>query len=177
MNMFMKLGMLIVVTLLVLTARPAPGADDENDKYRAKETTLDLFGSGSLGQESINNITDDRTRHDLRAGAGAGLSYFVTRNLGLGGEAYSENTGHSFVDNASASLIGRLPLGHSGFAPYVYGGGGRQFDPVLLNFLHAGGGFEYRFTPRLGFFLDGRYVFTDETENHGVGRIGLRFVF
>ena len=177
MNKIIKLGVLVAGTVFILAAKPALGAHDENEKYRAKETTLDLFGTGSVGQETIDRVTDERVRHDLRIGAGVGLNYFITRNLGLGGEAYSENTGHSFVDNASVSLIGRFPLGHSGFAPYVYGGGGRQFDPALLNFLHAGGGVEYRFTRQLGLFVDARYVFTDETENHGVGRVGVRFAF
>jgi len=168
---------LLVATVVALATNVVLPAHADDDKYRARETTLDLFGSGSVGQETINHITDERVRDDLRIGAGAGLNYFVTRNLGFGGEAYSENTGHSFLDNASASLIGRFPLGQSGFAPYLYGGGGRQFDPTLLNFLHAGGGLEYRFTQKLGIFLDGRYVFTDETENHGLGRVGLRFAF
>ena len=81
------------------------------------------------------------------------------------------------MDNASLSLIGRLPLGRSGFAPYIYGGGGHQFDPIELNYLHAGGGLEYRFTRRLGLFVDARYVFTDETPNYGQGRVGLRIGF
>ena len=181
MKKLMKHGMLIGGTILMLAARPAFSAHGMNgnttEKYGAKEATLDLFGSGSVGQHTLNHINDETLKHDLRLGAGAGLNYFFTRNFGLGGEAYSENTGHSVVDNASLSLIGRLPLGQSGFAPYVYGGGGHQFDPIELNYLHAGGGLEYRFTRRLGLFVDARYVFTDETPNYGLGRVGLRLGF
>ena len=181
MKKLMKHGMLIGGTILLLAARPAFSAhgmnDDTAEKYGAKETTLDLFGTGSIGQRTLDNITDETVKHDLRLGAGAGLNYFFTRNLGLGAEAYSENTGHSVVDNASASLIARFPLGQSGFAPYVYGGAGHQFDPIELNYLHAGGGLEYRFTRRLGLFVDARYVFTDETENYGLGRVGVRIGF
>ena len=180
MKKLMKHGMLIG-TILLLVARPAFSAhdvhDDTTEKYRAKETTLDLFGSGSVGQHTLNHITDETIKEDLRLGAGAGLNYFFTRNLGLGAEAYSEDTGHSFVDNVSASLIARFPLGQSGFAPYVYGGVGHQFDPIALNYLHAGGGLEYRFTRRFGLFVDARYVFTDETENYGLGRLGFRLGF
>lgn len=181
MNKLLKHGILLGGTVLILAAKPAVGAsgvyNDDTDNYGAKEATLDLFGSGSVGQQTLNHITDAKIKHDLRLGAGAGLNYFFTRNLGLSGEAYSENTGHSFVDNASASLIGRFPLGQSGFAPYVYGGGGHQFDPIELNYLHAGGGLEYRFTRRMGLFVDARYVFTDETPNYGLGRVGLRLGF
>jgi hypothetical protein len=45
-----------------------------------------------------------RVRDDGRLGLGLGGSYFFTRHLGLGGDAYTENAQHSFVDNASASL-------------------------------------------------------------------------
>lgn len=174
-------GLLIAGTIVTLTARPAWAAhEDQADgdlRYRAHETSLDLFGSGSVGQQTINHITGVRANRDVQLGAGAGLNYFITRNLGVGAEAYSENTGHSFIDNASGSLIARFPLGQSGFAPYVYGGGGRQFDPSELWFGHAGGGVEYRFSPRFGAFIDARYVLTDGTRNHGVGRAGVRLVF
>ena len=97
MNKLMKHGMLIGGTILMLAARPAFSAhgmsDGDGENYVAKETTLDLFGSGSVGQHTLNHITDETLKHDLRLGAGVGLNYFVTRNLGLGVEAYSENTG------------------------------------------------------------------------------------
>ena len=166
---------------LAFAAMPALGAHETEsngvDKYRAEEVSLDLFGSAAVGQQTINNITGLRANRDLRLGAGVGVNYFVTRNFGFGAEAYSENTAHSFIDNALGSLIGRFPLGQSGFAPYVYGGGGRQFDPTELWFGHAGAGMEYRFCRNLGAFIDARYVFTDGTKNYGLGRAGLRFAF
>jgi hypothetical protein len=181
MNKNISNGLLIGGTLFLLGAGPAlaaPGLQyDQSEKYPDKEMTVDLFGSASVGQQTINNLSRQRISHDARLGAGAGLNYFVTRHIGFGAEAYSENTSHSFLDNGSASLIGRLPLGQSGFAPYVYGGAGRQFDPIELNYLQAGGGLEYRFTKRVGAFVDARYVFTDGTKNYGLGRAGLRLGF
>ena len=54
MNKLMKHGILLGATVLMLAARPAFSAhgmnDDNTEKYGAKETTLDLFGSGSIGQ-------------------------------------------------------------------------------------------------------------------------------
>ena len=173
---------LISVTCLILCATgAAPAAeeraDTKNDRYQAYEFNVDLFGSGSVGQSTLENISGDRIKHDGRLGAGAGLSYFFTRNIGLGVDAYSENAGHSFVDSASLNLIARLPLGESGFSPYILGGGGRQFDPIELWYGQAGAGIEYRFTRHVGLFTDGRYVFTDGTPNYGLFRLGLRVAF
>ena len=60
--------------------------------YNANEFSLDLFGTVSVNQETINNISGNRVRHNGRLGAGAGLTYYATRYVGIGGDAYSENT-------------------------------------------------------------------------------------
>ncbi len=145
--------------------------------YRAQELSFDLFGSGSIGQETINHVSGARLRDDGRLGAGGGLNFFFCRYLGVGGDAYSENTAHNFINSASANLIGRLPIGDTGIAPYIFGGGGRQFEEVLQSFGQAGGGIEFRFAKHVGFFVDARYVFADKTDNYGVGRAGLRISF
>jgi hypothetical protein len=171
----------IGITALLLAAGPTVGqADDQTnfgELYRAQETSLDLFASGSVRQESIEQPSGFRTRDDLELGAGVGLNHFFTRNFGLGGEVYSENTTGSFIDNASINFIGRLPLGESGFAPYAFGGLGRQFDPIELSFAQVGAGMEYRFTPEVGVFSDVRYVLTDGAADHGLIRVGLRLTF
>lgn len=60
-------------------------------------------------------------------------------------------------------------------APYALGGGGRHFDRVKTWFAQAGVGVEYRFTPRVGVFLDARGVLANETQYYGVARLGMRF--
>ena len=60
------------------------------------------------------------------------------RYIGIGGDAYSENTYHNFVDDASGNLYLRLPLDAIHLAPYIYGGGGRQFDPIYATFWPSG---------------------------------------
>lgn len=171
----------IGVTILLLAATSAFGTDDmsvgDGEKYRAEETSLDIFGTGSINQETINHLNGIRYREDVEQGAGVGLNHFFTRHIGIGAEAYAEDTERHFVDKASASLIARLPLGESGFAPYLYLGGGRQFDPIELSFAQAGAGLEFRFTPKVGLFLDGRYVMTDGAKDHGLARVGLRLIF
>jgi hypothetical protein len=145
--------------------------------FRAEEFTLDLFGSVSIGQETINNLSSERVEDNGRLGLGLGGNYFFTRNIGIGADAYTENTQHSFVDNTSGNLIIRFPIDRIHLAPYIYGGAGYQFDPSGLWFGQAGGGLEVRFTRNVGLFADARYVFTDETQNFGMGRLGVRFGF
>jgi hypothetical protein len=145
--------------------------------FMANELDLDLFGSISVNQDTINNISGKRVADDGRLGAGAGLSYFPIRYLGFGADAYTENTGHNFVDNASGNLILRLPIETVHLAPYVFGGGGRQFDPVYAWFGQAGVGLDIRVTRHWGFFADARYVMPQHIDNFGVGRVGLRIAF
>jgi len=145
--------------------------------YPNQEVSLDLFGSVSVGQQTIDSLSGTRVTKDGRLGTGVGLNYFFCRFVGLMGEAYTENTAHDFVDSASLNLVGRLPLGNSGIAPYIYGGGGHQFDNVEQNVANVGAGVEFRFRGHWGIFLDGRYVLAHRTDNYGVGRAGVRFSF
>ena len=183
----MKNKLMIGGTILMLAATPAWCQDsaannqgpnyDQGNLYRGNELSLDGFGTASVNEYTIEHPSNNRVRQNTVLGAGAGVNYFMTRNIGIGAEAYSENTTGVFVDNASANLILRLPLGQSGFAPYAFGGGGHQFDAARLWFGQFGAGMEYRFTPHVGVFLDARAVVPDETRYYGVARLGLRFAF
>jgi hypothetical protein len=146
--------------------------------FREQELQLDLFGTLSVGQETLDDITRDRVTDDGRLGAGVGLNYFFSRNVGFGADAYTENANHCIVDNASGNLIVRFPFEGVQLAPYVFGGGGRQFDPEELWFAQFGGGLEVRVTPSWGLFADARYMFLeDDADCRGLGRLGLRFAF
>lgn len=145
--------------------------------YRAQEVSLDLFGTGSINEQTFNHLSGDRLQHNGQLGAGAGVNYFFTRFIGLSGEAFAENTQHNFIDSASLNLVGRLPLGESGVAPYIFGGAGHQFDQVDQNIANAGAGIEFRFHHNWGVFIDGRCVFAKKTEDYGLARVGLRFSF
>jgi hypothetical protein len=177
----MKNKMQVGGALLLLAAMSALGAEtaskNRGDIYRSSELSVDGFGTASLGAYTLNHISNNRIRQNTEFGVGAGINYFITRNIGIGADAYSENTTGAFIDSASANLILRLPLGQSGFAPYAFGGGGHQFDLAKLSFGQAGAGLEYRFTPHVGVFLDARAVWPNETKYYGVGRLGLRFSF
>lgn len=163
--------------LILLLGIGMARAAETDDRYNANETVFDAFGTATVGQQTIDHFSSSRVRHDARLGAGLGLSYFATRNFGVAVDAYSESVQHSLVDSTSASLIFRLPLGSSGFAPYAFGGGGRQFDLNDLWFGQVGGGIEYRFTPKFGVFVDARYVLPERTQNYGLMRAGVRLSF
>lgn len=145
--------------------------------YQAGELSVDAFGTAAMGRYTLDHWSNSRIRNDAKLGAGLGLNYFFCRHLGIGADVYSENTTRAFIDSAEANLILRLPLGHSGFAPYVFGGGGHQFDMVKASFGQAGVGVEYRFTRQVGLFLDARGVVPYESRGYGVARLGARFVF
>jgi hypothetical protein len=170
-------GTLLALSSLASVADDNDLNDPSDELFRASETSLDLFGSVSVGQETINHISRRRVEDNGRLGLGLGANHFFNRNIGLGADAYTENTQHSFVDNTSANLIVRFPFETVHLAPYIYGGAGYQFDPRGLWFGQAGGGLEFRFTRQVGLFVDARYVFTDETQNFGLGRLGVRLAF
>lgn len=187
MNNLIKTNILIAGTILMLAAKSALGAETTSndlaqassraDLYRARELSLDAFGTASLGVYSIDHVSGSRIRHDTQLGAGVGVNYFIARYIGIGADIYSEDTKGNFIDSASANIILRLPLGQSGFAPFAFGGGGRQFDMAKVWFGQFGAGMEYRFTPHVGLFLDARLVIPDEVKEYGVARLGLRFAF
>jgi hypothetical protein len=183
----MKNKMYIGGTILLLAATSAVRAENMNtepmplpdrvDFYHANELSLDVFGMASLWDSTVDHLSAARVQHQTQFGAGLGLNYFITRNFGIGADAYAQDTTGVFVDSASVNLILRLPLGHSGFAPYAFGGGGRRFESDDVWFGQLGAGLEYRFTRHMGAFLDARWVLPGETKSYGVARLGMRFTF
>ncbi len=176
----MKNKMLVGAAMLLLTVTATVAAENTGgsyDYYRAKEIDADAFGSVSFGKYTIDHLSGARVRHNANFGLGSGLSYFLTRNLGIGADIYSENKTGALIDSASMNMTLRLPLGQSGFAPFVYGGGGKQFDMVHAWFAQVGAGMEYRFTPLVGVFMDSRWVLPDHASYYGVVRLGVRFAF
>jgi hypothetical protein len=153
--------------------------DDRNwVGYKANELNFLFFGTGTVGEDTLDNPSRKRIERDGQLGAGAGISYFFHQFVGIEGYAYSESTGgRHFVDIIGGDLILRLPIAESGVAPYVFAGGARQLDPVIQWTLDAGGGVEWRFARHVGLFVDARYVWADETKDYGLGRLGIKVGF
>jgi hypothetical protein len=144
--------------------------------YR-NELSLDLFGTASVNEYVVNHPSGSRVKRNGRLGAGFGADYFLTRNFGVGGMAYTENTANNFFDDASGSAIIRFPIDSLHLAPYIFGGGGYQFDTAQAPFAQAGAGLEIRFNRNFGIFVDGRCVLPKKIENYGLGRAGIRITF
>jgi hypothetical protein len=141
--------------------------EEATNYYRANEISADVFGTAAIGSYTVDHLNQQTirsVRQNTSFGIGAGVNYFVTRRIGIGAEAYSRNLTGIFVESASANLTFRLPLGQSGFAPYIMGGGGHQFDEGKYWFGQSGGGLENRFCKNIGFFVDARVVWPNETK-------------
>jgi hypothetical protein len=145
-------------------------------RYTAYELSFDAFGTYQAQEDNLSEIFETNIRHGIWGG-GVGLNYFFTRYIGLGVDVNASDNRGNFIDQASASLLLRAPLGNSGWAPYIYGGGARGTDPEWEWLAHGGLGIEYRWNPVTGIFVDGRYVWADETFDRLSLRAGFRFVF
>ena len=146
------------------------------DRYTANELSLDMFGSYLAGERRAEDLFKTNIRHGTWGG-GVGANYFFTREIGIGGDINIPDDGGNFINNVNGSLIARFPIVNSGLAPYLFGGGGRQTEPVWQWTGHAGVGLEYRFNPVTGIFADGRYMWVDKTADEIQFRAGVRFVF
>jgi hypothetical protein len=183
----MKTGMIIGGIVLMIIAGSALCAEELNSdltltnapppqpRYRGNEFSVDAFGGMTLGQSTLDLGSGVRTQHDARLGLGTGVNYFFTPNIGVAAEGFTEDPHHSFVDTADGSMVFRLPFGKSGFAAYLFGGGGHQFDPNAVATFHTGGGLEYRFSQHFGTFLEPRIVF--KQGHYGFGKCGVRWNF
>ncbi len=146
--------------------------------YHANELSFSFFGTGTVGENTIKNPSSRRIDRDGQLGAGAGISYFFHRYVGVEGYGFSESTGgRHWLDYLGANIIGRFPIAETGLAPYIFAGAARQIDPIAQWGLNAGGGLEWRFARHVGVFVDGRYVWADKTKDYGIGRLGIKFGF
>lgn len=156
------------------------GDDDSGIAYpvfRDQELQIDLFGSSALGKDSLNHLSGNRYEHHAFWGGGGGLTYYFLRYVGVGGEFDADARTHHFADSAEGNVFLRYPIESIRLAPYVFGGGGYQFEEIRQDFAQAGGGLEFRFCRHVGIFADGRYVFAEHTQDYALARAGLRITF
>jgi hypothetical protein len=155
-------------------------ATTTNKKYTFEDKTYFSEHEFSVDAFGLYAFADGTGRLDDDWGGGIGVNYFFTKHLGLGLDGYwwdGDSVSNETVSSFSGSIILRWPFESAHIAPYVFGGGGGHFSGVDQASLHGGGGIEYRFTPHLGTFVDGRYVFTEDTNDFAMIRFGARFVF
>jgi hypothetical protein len=106
---------------------------------------------------------------------GLGANYFFTEFFGAGVETRFEE--FDWPNQVNVSLFARYPMEKYRLAPYLYGGGGRQFRDGTQWLAHIGAGVDYRIRPYLGLFGDVRGNFPGKDSDFALFRIGLRFRF
>ena len=138
--------------------------------FKDVEFQLDIFGSYT------NPVS--RSVHSDDFGGGLGVNYFFTRYLGVGVSGNIYDGGVHGVWNVDTSIIARYPLelGTLCIAPYILAGGGVLTNGTTVGSWHAGGGLEWRATPQIGVFGEGRYIWAEDNDS-AMARVGLRFVF
>src|SRR5664280_2723333 len=147
------------------------------DLYTPNELSFDAFGSYLARERHLGKLFDTSIRHTGVWGGGVGANYFFTREIGIGADINIPDNRGSFIDSALGNVIARLPIGNSGLAPYIFGGGGRGIDPRWEWLGDAGVGLEFRFNSLTGIFVDGRYIWADKSSDRLELRAGLRLVF
>lgn len=181
----MKKTKLLVATALLMLAGSVARADSVhtdsawNDRMRFDREGPEAFPGNQFDVDLFGSWANhDRFgRKGDRWGGGVGVDYFITRYLGVGADTYLEEWRWPYRVNGS--LILRLPLQHRGFgfAPYGFGGGGREFKYTPQYTAHAGGGLEFRFNRYTGVFGDIRRVFTDKSPDYTMIRTGITLGF
>lgn len=152
---------------IVLLASSTVMAADES-LFSGNELRFDTFGTYQHGNDF---------------GAGLGVTYFATKNLGVSvwsSKNTFDNEGN-FFENANAGVLFRIPVTVV-LAPYVTIGS--SYNIATDAFApYAGLGAEYRITKRFGAFVEGTYGFAawdnwslPEARDVSV-RAGLRFGF
>ena len=77
-----------------------------------------------------------------------GVNYFIAKSIGVGVDANMPSNRGNLVDEVLGDVLLRLPLGNSGLAPYLFGGGGRTTDTSWEWVGQPGVGRQFRFSRR-----------------------------
>ena len=150
---------------------------NDDPKFAAHEFSLELFGSYIAPEYGIEDVFETNISDYGYWGGGAGLNYFLTREIGVGADFTAHANGGTFFDQALGNLVLRLPWERASLAPYLIGGGGRSFDPLEEWVAHGGLGLEWRPNAVTGIFFDTRYVWADDSTDRILFRAGFRLIF
>jgi hypothetical protein len=171
----LRIRKLAVIALLIAGAGSALGASYWEDRFRYDTTSTDLYPASEVSLDLFGVYSDHgRNGEDEDLwGGGLGVNFFFSRMVGIGVDTYTDRW--KWPQLANASLIVRFPSSF-GFAPYGFGGAGRNWDHGFWQ-AHAGGGLELRFNRYTGLFADGRRVFPEVGPDYTLARAGIRLGF
>src|SRR6267143_6706840 len=163
----MRFKKLLVIAVLGFCSLPSFAQNARNtywsERFRYDRESATLFNPNELSLDLFGTYAD-RNRFNAPAdnfGGGLGLNYFLTRYVGISADSYIEEWKLPY--RVDGSLILRLPIDRIAMAPYLFGGGGREFKYLTQWTYHVGGGMEFRINQYTGIFGDARRVFSDRT--------------
>src|SRR5678816_3976482 len=105
-----------------------------------------------------------RDRPGDYGGMGVGVTYYITRQFGIGAVTHVEDIGGTFIDNVAGEGYFRFPLKITPIAPYVTAAIGRSFETHEM-FYSAGGGVEWQWMPRFRAFGDLSWQINDDSRD------------
>ena len=108
-------------------------------------------------------------------GAGASISYFLTKRIGIGATTYWTDFEGTFIDNLAGEVQFRFPA-FKIVAPYAVGSIGYEFETEEV-FETLGGGVDVRLFKNISAFGDVQWRFANETEDGIFLRLGGRLSF
>ena len=175
----MRYKKLLVIAVLGLCSASSFAQTYWSERFRYDRESATLFNPNELSLDMFGTYAD-RDKFNTEGdfwGGGLGLNYFLTRYIGIGADSYIEEWKLPYRVNGS--LILRLPIDQLSMAPYLFGGGGREFKYLTQWTYHVGGGLEIRLNSHTGIFADGRRVFSDRdgVKDTALVRFGFRMGF
>jgi len=175
----MRYKKLLVIAVLGLCSASSFAQTYWSERFRYDRESATLFNPNELSLDMFGTYAD-RDKFNTAGdfwGGGLGLNYFLTRYIGIGADSYIEEWKLPYRVNGS--LILRLPIDQLSMAPYLFGGGGREFKYLTQWTYHVGGGLEIRLNSHTGIFADGRRVFSDRdgVKDTALVRFGFRMGF
>lgn len=144
--------LLILVALAIIKVTTHAASKDPTSTYKAGEVQVQAIA-----------FTETPNFKDFDSGGGAAVTYWASKNIGLGFEAKTKDVHNAFFDALGFNVAGRLPIA-GGFAPFAKAGFDwdaesssnsktrNEFD------LYIGAGIEKRFSHGIGLGVEARIV-------------------
>ena len=158
----MKTRLTLIASVLCLSALPVLADEAGDERFHPGEWEVSPF---------LTYV--DQTGDDW--GAGATVSYFLSKQFGVGATTYWTDFNGTFIDNLAAEGQFRLPLLKM-LAPYAVASIGYEFETEEF-FETFGGGIDFRPFKNISAFSDIQYRIANETQNGVMIRLGIRFNF
>jgi len=155
------------------------------NRFNAVVCTLGLCSLTVCGQEIADrfqagewDVSPFATYVDKKGdnwGLGASVTYYLTKNIGVGASTYWTDFGGSFFDNLYGEAYLRLPIGRR-VSPYAVGSFGRVFENNEWSGT-LGGGVDFRAFKKISAFSDIQWRFVEKSREGAFLRLGVRIAF